>query len=533
VIPVLDSKQMRRADRETIRRGVPSTTLMENAASALVAEVRRELSGWRRVVVVCGPGNNGGDGLAAARLLAARGVVPVVFTLRDPARYSGDAAWNAGRAREAGLELTALDSSGAWRQLRRSLSDCDGVLDALFGTGLTRALDADAARAVGALNRSARPVLAADLPSGLSADSGALLGPCVRAARTVAFGAPKRCHAFAPARDLCGAIRIADIGIPRRVLEAARSRFEMTEAADVAGLLPPRAGDSHKGDFGRLAVVAGSRGKAGAAVLCAHGALRAGAGLVTVFCAESIEPVVVTALPEAMTHPLAETDGALAAEAEEPLISSLAGFDAAIVGPGLTTSPGAAAVVRALVGSRLPLVCDADALNAFAGHPAVWSHRRAPTVLTPHPGEAARLLSSTTSAVQADRFRAATALARKSRAVVVLKGEGSLIAAPDGRAAVNPTGSPLMATAGSGDVLAGALGAFLAAGLAARDAALAAVYLHGSAGERLARDLGDAGLLAGELADALPRARVALHPSGVDRRRAGAGRRESDWKRKP
>jgi NAD(P)H-hydrate epimerase len=521
MIPVLTSEQMRRADRDTIRGGVPSATLMENAAAAIVAEVEREFAGWKRVLVVCGPGNNGGDGLAAARLLAASGRTPVVFTLRDPGRYSGDAALNAGRAREAGLEFSSLPSPPGWSRFRRQLSEADGIVDALFGTGLTRALEGDAARAVGSINRSIKPVVAADLPSGLSADRGALLGPAVRARRTVAFAAPKWCHAFAPARDYCGTIGVAEIGIPRSRLAAARSRLEMTEAADVAATLPPRAGASHKGDFGRLAVVAGSRGKAGAAVLCARGALRAGAGLVTVFCARSIEPIVVAALPETMTRPLPDDDGTLTADAANALVSSLSGFDAVVVGPGLTTAPGPVSVVKALLGSRLPLVCDADALNAFAGRPSVWSKRRAGTILTPHPGEAARLLSSTTSAVQSDRFRAAVALARRSRTVVVLKGEGSLIAEADGRAVVNPTGTPLMATAGSGDVLAGALGALIAGGLSPRDAAVAGVYLHGAAGERLASTLGDAGLLAADLADAIPLARVDVRETGNGKREKG------------
>ena len=520
MIPVLDSRGMRRADRAAIQGGVPSGLLMENAASAIVDEIRRQKPAWRRAVVVCGPGNNGGDGLAAARLLSGAGVVPMIFTLRDPSRYSGDAAENAERARKAGLDLSSLEARGAWPRLRSALAEADGVLDALFGTGLTRGLEADAARAVREINASSAAVVAADLPSGLSADSGARLGPSVRARTTVALGAPKRCHVFAPARDFCGAIEVADIGIRRALLEKHGRRLRMTELDDVAALLPPRAGNSHKGDFGRLAIVAGSRGKAGAAVLAARGALRAGAGLVTVLCADSIEPIVVGALPEAMTMPLPETRGALSAEAAARIVEALEGFDAAVVGPGLTTSAGVVEVLRALSRTRLPLVCDADALNAFPGRPAAWK-RSAPTVMTPHPGEAARLVSSSTRRVQADREAAAVRLARGSRAVVVLKGEGTLVATADGQTRVNPTGTPLLATAGSGDVLAGALGALLAAGLAPADAAVAAAYLHGLAGEILAARIGDAGLLAGDLADALPKARVQVRRVGTAERKTG------------
>ena len=498
---------MRRADLTTIRGGIPSLELMENAASALVDELRSAYRGWRRIVVVCGPGNNGGDGLAAARLAAGRGMAPRVFTLRDPKTYGGDAAENLKRTRASGVPIVSLESSSGRAALSRALEESDVVVDALFGTGLTRPLEGRAARVVAAINRCGRPVCAADLPSGLSSDTGDLIGPTVRASSTVAFAAPKRCHVFFPARACCGRITIADIGISRTVLRRMQSRLALAEAGDVARLLGPRPPDSHKGSFGRLAIVAGSRGKSGAAILAARGALRAGAGLVTVFCAESLEPVVVTALPEAMTLGLLEESGAIAEGAATRALAALASFDAAVVGPGLSTSPATVGFLRRLLKVRIPMVCDADALNAFAGNPRVFAGR----VLTPHPGEAARLLGVSTSDVQADRLGAARRLARASGGVVLLKGAASLVASDAGRSVtVNPTGTPLMATAGAGDVLAGAIGAFLAGGLGSVDAVVAAAWLHGAGGEMLERRLGDAGLLAEELADALPLARKRL-----------------------
>jgi NAD(P)H-hydrate epimerase len=495
---------MRRADRAAIRLGVASDRLMENAAEALAAEVFRSHPQWKSVVVACGPGNNGGDGLAAARLLAGRGVAPRVFTLGDPEEYRGDAAENARRARSCGLALTRLDSAAGMSALARALGDCDGVVDALFGTGLARPLKGLAARVVAAVNRAGRPVVAADVPSGLSSDSVERIGPSVAAERTVAFGAAKACHAGYPARSLCGIVTVADIGIPSAVLRRLESGFAMLERSDVANRIAPRAADAHKGTFGRLAIVAGSRGKSGAAVLAARGALRAGAGLVTVFCPSSVEDAIVAALPEAMTRGLPEIGGAIAETAARPTLEALRGFDAAVVGPGLTTAAGTVAFLRRLLSTRVPLVCDADGLNAFAGRPRAFASR----VVTPHPGEAARLLGVSAGRIQKDRVGSARRLARKSGAVVVLKGAASLIAADRGRrVTVNPTGTPLMATAGSGDVLAGALGALLAAGYGAEDAALVAVWLHGAAGEICARRLGDAGLLAEELADALPIAR--------------------------
>jgi len=514
VIPVLNAKGMRAADQETIRGGVDSETLMENAARALCEEIRGSHPGWKRVTVVCGPGNNGGDGLAAARLLAARGVTTSVFTLRDPASYSGDAATNAERARAAGLTIETLAARGGLARLRSALAGSDAALDALFGTGLSRALTGDARRAVEAVNAAGRPVIAADVPSGLSADDGEVRGPTVRAARTVALAAPKLCHVLPPGSGFCGRLVVADIGISRDALRRRARRLWMSEPSDLAAWLPPRPLDSHKADFGRLAILAGSRGKTGAAVLAARGALRAGAGLVTVFCASTLEPIVVGALPEAMTAGLPEEDGAVSGEAAGSLVRRLRDFDALVMGPGLGISNGTVHCIEAALALDLPLLADADALNAFRGRPSRFARRRAPTVLTPHPGEAGRLLGRSAREVQADRLGAARSLARRSGSVVLLKGARSLIAEPSGEVVVNPTGSPLLATAGSGDVLSGVIGALLAGGLEPRDAAIAGAYLHGAAAESLAVRLGDAGLLAREAADAVPGVRRRL--TGVD-----------------
>ncbi|MET0619671.1 MAG: NAD(P)H-hydrate dehydratase [Thermoanaerobaculia bacterium] len=503
---------MRSADAATIRSGVPSAVLMENAGAALVDALRVRYPDWNRVVVVCGPGNNGGDGLVAARLLAHAGVRPAVFTLGDPSAYRGDPAENLGRAGAIGISPSSLKGAAGRRALGHSLADADGVIDALFGTGLSRPLSGDAARVVAALNAAGRPTVAADVPSGLSSDSGSVQGPTVRAALTVAFGAPKPCHLLAPASEVCGRLVGVDIGIPRKTLEARAERFWLTEASDVASRLPARALESHKGDFGRLAVIAGSRGKAGAAVLAARGALRAGAGLVTIFCAESLAALYAPALPEAMTEPLPESDGAIAEAAASGAIRALRGFDAAIVGPGLGTSPETVGFLeKVLAATRLPVVLDADALNAFAGRPAKLRGRRLRAlVLTPHPGEAGRLLGRPSRAVQADRLGAAHALAGKTRGIAVLKGAHTLVAEPGGRVVANSTGTPLLATAGSGDVLSGIIGAFLAGGLRPIDAAICGVWLHGAAAEFLEPRLGDAGLLAHEIAEALPSVRRAL-----------------------
>ena len=515
MIPILDARRMRAADAATIRSGTPSGDLMESAAGELCAALARFFPDWSRVVVVCGPGNNGGDGLAAARLLVQRGIAVDLFTLGDPSAYRGDPAVNLSRAAAFGLAPTALPSHGGFAALRSALAEADGVVDALFGTGLARRLEGDARRAVESINGAGRPVVSADVASGLFADGGAVGGPAIRAAVTVAFGAPKPCHVLAPASALCGRLVVADIGIPRATLEQNARRVWLSEASDARLLLPARPLESHKADFGRLAIVAGSRGKIGAAVLAARGALRAGAGLVTVFCAGSLEGLVVAALPEAMTAALPEEDGALAARGSRELLDALAGFDAVVIGPGLGLHAETTRLLeKVLAVARLPVLADADALNAFSGRPAFFGKRRGPSVLTPHPGEAARLMSTTSAKIQADRLGAARALAKKTRAVVILKGSHSLVAEPSGGIAVNPTGSPLLAAAGSGDVLSGVVGALLAGGLGPREAAVAGAWLHGAASDFLAQRLGDAGLLAHEVADAIPVVRAALRSVG-------------------
>jgi NAD(P)H-hydrate epimerase len=510
MIPILDSRQMRAADEAAIRAGVPSLTLMENAASRIADTVRDRFAAWRRVVVVCGPGNNGGDGLAAARMLSPRAAVRV-FTLRDPDSYQGDPGVNAARARAAGLTLESLAAPNGIDDLGRALADADGAVDALFGTGLDRPLEGSAVEVVDRVNRAGRAVIAADVPSGLSSDTGETIGESVRADVTVAFAAPKVCHAFPPARHRCGKLVVGDIGIPRELLDPPGHSLHLATAEAVVELLTPREPGAHKGDFGRVAIVAGSRGKTGAAVLAARGALRAGAGLVTVLCPASLESIIVSALPEAMTLGMPEENGALDSKAGPELVRLLADFDTAVVGPGLGREPGTVGAIEEIVReSHVPIVLDADGLNAFAKRVQSLAGHPAPIVATPHPGEAGRLLGRSAQDVQSNRLASAREIARLAGCCVLLKGEASLTATPDGRVVVNSTGTPLLATAGSGDVLSGLVAALIASGLSAPAAASAGAWLHGAAGERLAATLGDAGLLAHEVADAVPAVRREL-----------------------
>ena len=508
---ILNSSEMAACDRSArIRARIPSILLMERAAEGVAELVAEKFPRARKVAVFCGPGNNGGDGFAAARLLSGTGRRVRIVTLASPARSRGDAKLNLESARA--LRLPILDGSGrgARREILETLEWADLVVDALFGTGLSRPLSGPARRIVDQINSSGRPVISVDLPSGAGGDSGAVLGATVRADWTAAIAALKWPHVFEPARRYCGEIAVIDIGIPDDILESPRHRLNFMTRDPIARLFPARPEASHKGSFGHVAVVAGSRGKAGAALLAAEGALRAGAGLVTIACPESLEPRFASRLPEAMTLPLPEKEGRVSASAADPALELFARCDAAVVGPGIGTGEAVRKFLLRIIGaSPLPILFDADALNAFPGEPERFRRKRGAALLTPHPGEAARLLGESTAGIQASRVDSVRAIARRSGAVVLLKGSGSLTADPPGNVWFNPTGCPAMATGGSGDLLSGIGAAFLASGLEPVDAAVAAAYIHGLAGEMAASGT-DRAILVSEMACQVPRVFASL-----------------------
>jgi len=509
---LLDSAEAREIDRVAIEVvGIPGLVLMENAAIAAAEVIERRFGGARRIAIVCGAGNNGGDGLALARHLLARGARPrdVVVLLAAPGEgMRGDAAvqWQALR-RGGGAALVLLEiDEGSVDLARRELGRADLVVDALFGIGLTRAIAGWRAELIEAMNGARAPRLAIDLPSGLDASSSEIDGPHVLADATVTFFAPKRALVLLPAGEAAGEVWSAPLGVPDAGLAAVSESLRLVAAADV--VLPSRARESHKGTFGHLVVVAGSPGKSGAAALAARSALRSGAGLVTIAAPAAIRAEVDAGCIEAMTLPLpADGDVRLGPSAAATLAAFWNGKRAAAIGPGLGDEEPIAAWIRELVlGLELPAVLDADAVNAFAGRAAELRRRVAPTVLTPHPGELGRLLGRAAPHGTVERLEAARAAAAASGCVVVCKGYQTLIARDGAPIEVNPTGNPGMATAGSGDVLTGAIGAWLARGLDALDAARNGVYLHGLAGDRIAARRGEEGLVAGDLAEELPAA---------------------------
>ncbi len=521
---ILTGEQMRRVDRRAIETlGIPGILLMESAgrgvAEALLADFPDARS--RGVSILCGKGNNGGDGLVAARFLARSGIVPQVVLLAAAGELSGDAATNLRAALASGLVVLEAPDETAWAALPSSPSPRGPiVLDALLGTGVRGGARGLVARVIADLNRSGATVVSVDLPSGLDADSTRVEGPAVQAARTYTLCRPKIPLAIEPASRLCGAWRVVPIGIPDAAVAEEKPDLEWLDAAAVRGVLAPREASTHKGTYGHLLAVAGSKGKAGAAVLVARAALRSGVGLVTAATPASTLPVVAAQQAEVMTEPLEETaSGAVAATAAERVLALLDTRDALALGPGLGTEEAAREMVLAVLARRArPAVVDADALNVLAasGGEALRAagSSSAPWVLTPHPGEAARLLGATVKAIQSDRLTAARRLAELSGAVVVLKGHRTVIAAPGGRASINSSGNPGMATAGSGDVLTGIVGALLARGLDPLEASRVAVFAHGDAGDRAAARRGQEGMIAADLLEELPAALVAIGGQG-------------------
>jgi hydroxyethylthiazole kinase-like uncharacterized protein yjeF len=493
---ILDATQMRNIDRRATERfGVPSIVLMENAAIAVVDAIFEHFPSCDRVALVCGTGQNGGDGFAVARHLENRGIVPAIVIVGDRGSIHGDAQTNLLVCERLGVPIYDVRTEGDIETALAHVADADLVVDALFGTGLNRAPAGVHAEIIRAIAELRIPVLAVDLPSGANASSPEPFEPCLQAEVTVTFAAPKICHVFEPAALHCGEVIVADISIPEIALEDELVQLALITPRDIQPHIAPRLASTHKGTYGHVAIIAGSPGRSGAAVLCARGAIRSGAGLVTVMTDETTAKLVHVGSIESMTW----SGGTL----EE----FLGNKSAVLIGPGLRDDEEAYEETRAIVNAvELPVIVDASALNAFAGRAGELNPRGLPRVITPHPGELARLLSTDTEAIARDRIGVAREAAKRTNCVVVLKGYQSLVAEPDGHVWVNPTGNPGMASGGMGDVLAGMIAALLARDTDPLDAACTAVYLHGLAGDLLRDEMGDIGLAAIDLAERIPMA---------------------------
>lgn len=500
---------MREIDRVTTEKfGVPSLTLMENAGTAVAEYVLRFWQSGLRMLVICGKGNNGGDGFVVARLLAERKKPVKVVLLADPAELRGDAAVMYGKLPEPPTVVRSLEE---WKseQVQQALS-ADLYVDAILGTGFKPPVSGLYAEAISLLNASQGKVIAVDIPSGAAADAmGPQQGIIARSDVTVTFTAPRPAHVFSMLTK--GPTYVAGIGSPDEAITSSL-HLNVIHPLDFAAMIGSRPAESNKGSYGHVLVVGGSVGKAGSVAMAGMAALRAGAGLSTVATAQSALPTVAGFYPELMTEPLPETDaGTIATSAGVRIEELLKGMTVAAIGPGISRDPHTATLVRSLVAhQKLPMVVDADGLNAFDGHTNELNGKDRVLVITPHPGEMARLVGRSIAEVQKDRLGVARQFARDHELIVVLKGHRTLVVQPDGEAWVNATGNPGMATGGTGDILTGMVAGMLGQEKRAQNpqnavlAVCAAVYLHGLAGDVLRETVGEHSLVATDLLRGLP-----------------------------
>ncbi len=520
---VVTAAEMRQIDQDTIEGiGIPGIVLMETAGSAIVRAIERHYPTCQRIGIFAGKGNNGGDGIVIARQLAHVGRDVRLFLVSPPDSFTGEAQLNLQIAKNLGLRIEEIltgiafesDTSRDSNTFLNHIAGCELLVDAILGTGLRGDVRDPIATVINAINRLPIPILSVDLPSGLDADTGHPLGTCVRADRTVTIGLPKRGLLMHPGAELAGKLEVVDIGFPEQVVDAQDIKVNWTSATQAVQWMPPRPLSSHKGNYGRVLVVAGSIGMTGAAALASEAALRAGAGLVTLATPRHLNPILEGLLPEVMTLPLPETDaGSLAASATSAILEFAEKTKSILaIGPGLSQHPETVSFVHQLIrenqerGLDLRMVIDADGLNALAQARETISLLDSEAVLTPHPGEMARLTNTAVSILEKDRIGTAQQFASKYGVTLVFKGAPTVTSDPNGNLWVNSTGNPGMATGGMGDVLTGIIAGLMAQGIPSESAAALGVYIHGLAGDIAAERLGMHGLTASDVLKAVPQA---------------------------
>ncbi|MGD8366512.1 MAG: NAD(P)H-hydrate dehydratase [Desulfobacterales bacterium] len=501
--------EMREMDRRTIEAfGLPGRVLMENAGRGAVRfflECFGDLQG-KSVAVVAGRGNNGGDGFVMARYLHGEGVKVAVYLLSERGRVQGDALTNLDLLEPLGIPVAEIPDAEAFDSHRSAISHHHVFIDAILGTGLASDVSGYFKQVIDRINDTGRPIFSVDIPSGLDSDTGRICGTCIRAAATATFGFAKCGHRIQPGTEHTGRLCVVDIGIPLHIVSAVGPRQQLLTPQSVRGFLPHRPVDAHKGTTGHLLVVAGSPGKTGAAAMASLSAMRTGAGLVTLAVPKSLNPVLEPQVTEVMTSPLPETvDGTLDEKALDRILSLAADKRCLALGPGIGTGEETRRLVQQLVvRSPAPLVIDADGLNCLAEDTTMLGQARAPVVLTPHPGEMARLSGNSARQIQADRIGCARAFAQANGVFLVLKGAATVVAAPNGRCWVNPTGNPGMASGGMGDVLTGLIAGLITQGVSPLAASCAGVFLHGRAADALAEEIGPFGYLASDVMTEIP-----------------------------
>lgn len=503
---ILNKEQMQEADRITITEyGVPSIVLMENAALSVVKIISEKFSDIEDIAILCGKGNNGGDGLAVARHLFNKGYHVKVYLFAKINELKGDAKINLSICQKMGVEIKTVPTEKAFYEIFPELFDFPLIVDGLFGTGLEKPLDGFWATVVETINTLPSVILSIDIPSGLNSSRWEVTGPAIKAHTTVTFGAYKIAHIFPPASNYCGRVHLFDIGIPKELLSNL-SKIYLSNKNLISSFLPPRKMDSHKGNFGHLVIVAGSKEKPGALSMACLGALRSGVGLVTAASVEDSLKVLHQHSYEAMGLLLDQTpEGTIALSSLPKILKFLEDKDCLVLGPGLSTNEETQEFIRRLVlNTSIPLVLDADGLNAFSKDLKILKARSGEKVLTPHPGELSRLLDIPLEEIKKDRLKYAKEAVKMTDSYVVLKGHLTLCACLNDIVWVNPTGNPGMATGGTGDVLSGMVGSFLAQKIDGFRAVPLAVYLHGLAGDLAAKKKGEEALIPRDLIEEIP-----------------------------
>ena len=522
---VVTAAEMRQIDQDTIEGiGIPGIVLMETAGSAIVRAILQHYPTAERIGILVGKGNNGGDGLVIARQLAHIGRDVHIFLVSPPDNFTGEAEINLQIAKNLGLRIEVIPGEKeAWKHGKvegweRWMTNCELLVDAIFGTGLRGAVRDPIATIIDTINSGSTPILSVDLPSGLDADTGHPLGTCLQAHRTVTIGLPKRGLLVHPGAELAGKLEVVDIGFPEQIIDTQGIKVNWTTTTQASQSVPPRPPASHKGTYGRVLVVAGSTGMTGAAALASEAALRAGAGLVTLAIPKNLNPILEGLLPEVMTLPLSETAaGSLSVSATAAILEFAEKTKSVLtIGPGISQHPETVALVHELIREHrkhklgLRMVIDADGLNAIAKTPEIMSLLDRETVLTPHPGEMARLTHTRVSTLEEDRIRTAQTFASEHGVVLVFKGAPTVTSDANGNVWINSTGNPGMGTGGMGDVLTGIIAGLMAQGLSAERAAVLAVHIHGLAGDIVSERSGMHGFIASDVLKAVPQAIASL-----------------------
>ncbi|MBD3182890.1 NAD(P)H-hydrate dehydratase [Candidatus Poribacteria bacterium] len=506
---VVNAEEMRNIDNKTINEiGIPGVVLMENAGqgASRIIDYICDTEDVSSISIFVGKGNNGGDGLVIGRYLDILDYDVKIYLLAEPEDFSGDALINLKVAENMSLPMELLTSEKHLESHKDDINKSHLLIDSIFGTGLKGPVRGFAGKLIDFLNSTGLPIIAVDLPSGLEADTGRAEGPCINAKLTATMALPKLGLLLYPGVNYTGELEIVDIGVPPSVIESQNTMTNLVEYEDVKNLLPERPGDAHKGTFGRIFILAGSEGFTGAAALTTNAALRIGSGLVILGIPASINDIMEIKLTEAMTLPLPETESrTLARESMEQIMEMVEKSDAVAIGPGLSRNESTVELIQELCTKiNIPKVIDADGLNAISDHKSILKELGENTVLTPHPGEMARLMGCSVDNIQQDRINTARNFAVENNLVVVLKGAPTVIANSSGEVYINSTGNPGLASGGTGDVLTGIIAGYIGQGLSPENSAILGVYIHGMAGDLTAGRYDESGMLAGDLLMAIP-----------------------------